>query len=95
MTESNLDAGLFPATHSGNALAPPKTSGSLISRGLNVLAPSAEPVEWWVDGHTAFVTACAFSPYGRRLATASGDHTARLWNVTTGQEARRFDGRRR
>jgi tetratricopeptide (TPR) repeat protein len=45
-----------------------------------------------LDGHTDTVQAVAFSPDGKRLATASADHTARLWDVDTGHEVRRFTG---
>ena len=34
--------------------------------------------------HAGEVHAVAFCPEGRRLATASGDRTARLWDVSTG-----------
>jgi tetratricopeptide (TPR) repeat protein len=36
--------------------------------------------------HRKAVNAVAFSPDGHRLATASDDHTARIWDTTTGQE---------
>lgn len=37
-------------------------------------------------GHDDELTAVAFSPDGTQLATASHDHTARIWDLTTGQE---------
>jgi WD40 repeat protein/Tfp pilus assembly protein PilF len=42
------------------------------------------------DGHADAVRAVAFSPDGKRLATASADRTARLWDIATGTEVRRF-----
>ncbi|HUI42832.1 MAG TPA: WD40 repeat domain-containing protein, partial [Terriglobia bacterium] len=42
-------------------------------------------------GHSSPVQSAAFSPTGRLILTASIDGTARLWDVLTGKEVRRFD----
>ena len=39
-----------------------------------------------ISGHTAYVWRLAFSPDGRRLATASGHGTAKVWAAVTGEE---------
>src|SRR5262245_28727880 len=43
-------------------------------------------------GHRAAVAAVTFRPDGRRLASASFDHTIKIWNVATGGEVRTFAG---
>jgi WD40 repeat protein len=39
-----------------------------------------------LTGHSSDVTSLAFSPDGRRLATASFDRTVKVWDMQTGQE---------
>ena len=39
-----------------------------------------------LGGHTAAITAVAFSPDGTRVLTGSQDNTAKLWDAQTGKE---------
>src|SRR5262249_60252474 len=43
-------------------------------------------------GHTAAAGGGAFSPDGHTLATASFDHTIKLWDLSTGQNTRTLTG---
>jgi WD40 repeat protein len=45
-----------------------------------------------VKGHTDRILAIAFTPDSKRLASGSFDKTARLWNVGSGKELRRYGG---
>ena len=42
-------------------------------------------IERVLKGHTNVIHALAFAPDGRRLASGSGDHTARIWDVGSGR----------
>src|SRR5207248_150149 len=39
-----------------------------------------------LKGHTGPVWGVCFSPDGKRLASASDDHTVKVWDAGTGQE---------
>jgi WD40 repeat protein len=45
-----------------------------------------------LEGHTHWVEAVVFSPDGKTMASASGDHTVKLWNAGTGTEQRTLKG---
>src|SRR5258708_10883360 len=45
-----------------------------------------------LEGHSGMVTSVAFSPDGGLLASASGDHTIKLWDPQTGEQLRTLEG---
>src|SRR6185295_5512930 len=63
------------------------------------LAPAAAPTLQaqtirQFTGHTAPVFSVAFSKDGKRLASASFDHTIKLWDVSSGKVSRTLTGHR-
>jgi WD40 repeat protein len=67
------------------------TSGLFPGHPPRIISLDGGRVHAELRGHTAAVVAVAFSPDGRRVATASADHTARIWETETGKELQRME----
>jgi WD40 repeat protein/serine/threonine protein kinase len=61
------------------------TNGAVATRLTTLLASQS----WWVPirtfKHSGLVHSAQFSPDGTRIVTASDDHTARVWDASSGQ----------
>jgi WD40 repeat protein/serine/threonine protein kinase len=70
----------------GKRLAVGGLHGQLLTGDVRILDAETAREVWSLRGHTLLALDVVFSPDGFRLATTSGDHTVRLWDLTTGQE---------
>ena len=44
-----------------------------------------------LEGHTGLLWYAVFSPDGKKVATTSGDHTVRIWDVESGKELQKLE----
>jgi WD40 repeat protein len=66
-------------------------------RGKELFTVKAHPggvsnLNWSRKSHPSGIWSVSWSPDGKRLATASGDGTAKLWDVSKGRELLTFKG---
>ncbi|MGH9854902.1 MAG: WD40 repeat domain-containing protein, partial [Blastocatellia bacterium] len=45
-----------------------------------------------LEGHSAYVIGCAFSPDGKLIVSASSDRTLKVWDAMTGEMLRTLEG---
>nr|VFK60527.1 MAG: WD40 repeat [Candidatus Kentron sp. TUN] len=69
----------------------PKSRNAI--RLIDLHAPQDAPLRLF-KGHSNVILSLAFSPDGKRLLSGSFDHTARLWDVQTGETLRVLHGHR-
>jgi WD40 repeat protein len=68
----------FSINTDGSFIAMPDAEGKIRLESLT------NSCLYWLSGHSAAVTALSFSPDAQMLASASADHTVRLWDTATG-----------
>ncbi|PXX79222.1 P-loop NTPase fold protein [Rivihabitans pingtungensis] len=78
--------------HDGFTQSSPHWLGQLLTQLAPLEARALPPVLVKLATHRGWLTACAFSPDGQHILTASHDNTAKLWDAHSGALLCSFDG---
>jgi len=88
LVEADVDPPAEPTTEATS----PDGSTTATAEGSTITLERQGGDSTELDGHRLAVTALAFSPNGRRLASASRDSDVILWDVSSGAVLRRLRG---
>ncbi|WP_437959880.1 pentapeptide repeat-containing protein [Sorangium sp. So ce119] len=69
-------------------------NSNILERASTLAAMPPQVRAELVSGHTDYIKQLAWSPDGKRLASAGYDNAVRLWDTRTGKELARIDGYR-
>ena len=81
--EADAASAFHPGPPGSRAVAPDGTVAAIAGQTVEVVRPDG--TRFQLQGHTADVNSVAFSRDGRSIVTASVDHTARIWDATSGR----------
>jgi hypothetical protein len=88
-----VDQGLQPSAPKGVSSPDRKVIAAAHGRFFSLLDAQTGKKLRQFAGHTDTVTALAFSPDGKRLASGSQDRSAGLWDVASGKQLLKFEAR--
>jgi len=74
----------LPLGYQPPASLPPTIQRKGAGASLSVAAPAPANMRFVCNGHSSRITAVAWSPLGTRIASASYDKSARIWDTTHG-----------
>jgi WD40 repeat protein len=98
ITITSVDEGTVYYSVASNAGSPPRTGTITVGSQTFYVYQTKQSLQgsprivWTGVSHTASANGVAFSPDGQFLASASSDHTVKIWHVTDGTLVRTLTG---